>query len=144
MSLWILDTDHISLWQTDDPAIRRRLAQIDPQDFAVTIVSFEEQMRGRLNEIHRASSDGALVDGYRHLQMTEEFFGALRILAYSREAQALFRQLRQQRVRIGTRDLRIAAIGLSVDGTVVTRNQRDFRQVPGLRLADWTLADPVE
>ncbi len=139
MSLWILDTDHISLWQTDYPAIRQKLATIDPRDFAVTIVSFEEQMRGRLNEIHNARSDRALVDGYRHLQMTEDFFGALNVLPYSSEAQSLFQQLRKQQVRIGTRDLRIAAIVRSVDGTVVTRNQKDFRQVPGLRLADWTI-----
>jgi tRNA(fMet)-specific endonuclease VapC len=139
MSLWILDTDHISLWQTDHPIIRQKLGQIDPTDFAVTIVSFEEQMRGRLNEIQRAGSDAALVAGYRHLQMTEQFFGSLNVLAYSSEAQSLFQQLRKQRVRIGTRDLRIASIGLSVNGTIVTRNQRDFRQVPGLRLADWTI-----
>jgi tRNA(fMet)-specific endonuclease VapC len=139
MSLWILDTDHISLWQTDHPVIRQKLAQIDPKDFAVTVVSFEEQMRGRLNEINRAGSDAALVAGYRHLQVTEQFFGALNVLAFSDEAQALFQQMRKQRVRIGTRDLRISAIALSVGGIIVTRNQRDFRQVPGLQLEDWTV-----
>jgi tRNA(fMet)-specific endonuclease VapC len=139
MSLWILDTDHISLWQTDHPGIRQKLAQIDPKDFAVTVVSFEEQMRGRLNEINRAGSDAALVAGYRHLQVTEQFFGVLNVLAFSDEAQALFQQMRKQRVRIGTRDLRISAIALSVGGIIVTRNQQDFRQVPGLQLEDWTV-----
>ncbi|MCU0549390.1 MAG: hypothetical protein MUC48_08585 [Leptolyngbya sp. Prado105] len=45
----------------------------------------------------------------------------------------------QQKVRIGTRDPRISAISLSLNATVLTRNQRDFGQVPGLKLQDWTI-----
>ncbi len=35
-------------------------------------------------------------------------------------------------------DLRIASIALSHDMTVLTRNVRDFEQVPDLRIEDWT------
>lgn len=45
---------------------------------------------------------------------------------------------RRQQVRIGTRDLRIAALALSKNATLVTRNTRDFAKVPGLHIVDWS------
>lgn len=50
-----------------------------------------------------------------------------------------YEQLRQQKIRIGTRDLRIGAIALSAGGTVVTRNARDFLRIPGLSIENWTV-----
>ncbi len=47
-------------------------------------------------------------------------------------------QLRGQKIRIGTQDLRIASVVLAVGGVLVTGNTRDFSQVPGLALEDWT------
>lgn len=56
----------------------------------------------------------------------------------STRAAEQFHELRRARVRIGTMDLRIAAIALVNDATLLSRNLADFRRVPGLRVEDWT------
>ncbi len=55
------------------------------------------------------------------------------------EAQVLYTNLLNQKIKVGRQDLRIAAIALSVNGILVTRNNRDFCQVPNLVLDNWTL-----
>jgi tRNA(fMet)-specific endonuclease VapC len=65
------------------------------------------------------------------------------ILGFDESADRQFRKLLQdnpslRKARI-QRDMRIAAIALSRNATVVTRNHRDFGQVPGLRIEDWMI-----
>jgi tRNA(fMet)-specific endonuclease VapC len=40
-------------------------------------------------------------------------------------------------VRIGTSDLKTAAITLANNGLLITANKRDFEQVPELRFENW-------
>jgi tRNA(fMet)-specific endonuclease VapC len=61
------------------------------------------------------------------------------VLDFDREAADVYQQLRRSRIRIGTMDLKIAAIVIALDATLLTRNRRDFEKVPGLKYADWTI-----
>lgn len=61
-----------------------------------------------------------------------------RLLAYTDTAHKLFLSWRAARIRIGTQDLRIAAICFAHGATLVTRNARDYALVPGLALDVWT------
>jgi tRNA(fMet)-specific endonuclease VapC len=54
--LFILDTDHVSLFQRSHPRVVAHALAVPPQSLAVTVVTVEEQMRGWLNAIRRASS----------------------------------------------------------------------------------------
>lgn len=67
------------------------------------------------------------------------FFQRFQVLEFSPSAGTRYQSLKDQKLRIGSRDLRIAAIALANDGIVVTRNQKDFSQVPGLKIEDWLL-----
>jgi tRNA(fMet)-specific endonuclease VapC len=46
-------------------------------------------------------------------------------------------RLKKLKVRIGTMDLKIAAIVLAHNAKLITRNLIDFRKVPGLVAEDW-------
>ena len=139
MSLYILDTDTVSLFQQQHLPVTRQVNAIDAQNIAVTIITMEEQLRGRLNFIRKATSAEHLIAAYSRLKITFDYFSTINVLTFTDEAQDRYIQLRQQKIRIGTRDLRIAAIALSVKGIVVTRNRRDFEKVPDLILEDWTV-----
>jgi tRNA(fMet)-specific endonuclease VapC len=140
MTWWILDTDHISLWQRQQVSIMRRLDTIGVEHIAVTVITVEEQFRGRLDQVRRANSMAARISAYGWMRETTLFFGQIsQILAWSAEAERCHLELKQQRIRIGAQDLRIAAIALAVGSPVITRNRRDFEQVPGLPIEDWSI-----
>ena len=69
--------------------------------------------------------------------MRVEFFAEWLILPWDADAVSTLARIRSQGVRIGTRDLRIAAITLAHDATLLTRNSVDFAKVPGLRFENW-------
>ncbi len=60
-------------------------------------------------------------------------------MLFNEGAATEFDRLKKLKVRIGTMDLRIAAITLAHSATLITRNRRDFEKVPGLNFADWTV-----
>ena len=136
---YILDTDHVSLLQRGHPQVVAHLARIDLASRAVTVVTVAEQIQGRLAIIRRATAETAAAQAFERLQETIAFYLAVKVLPYDAAAVTLFEQLRQQKIRIGTQDLRIAAIALSNDATLVTRNHHHFRQVPGLNTVDWSV-----
>jgi tRNA(fMet)-specific endonuclease VapC len=140
MTIWILDTDHISLWQRRYPPVLQRLQTIGLQNVTVTVITVEEQFRGRLDQLRRAKSQADRITAYQWLRETTLFLGQLsQIETWSAEAERHHIELKQQRIRIGGQDLRIAAIALAVGGTVVTRNRRDFDRVTGLQIDDWSI-----
>jgi tRNA(fMet)-specific endonuclease VapC len=61
------------------------------------------------------------------------------IVPFDQASENQFQQLQALRLRIGTRDLKIAAIALVNRLVLLTRHRGDFRQVPGIVLDDWSL-----
>ena len=136
MNLYILDTDHVTLHQHNHPQVIVRMKLLAKEQIVTTAITVEEQMRGRLAQFGQAGSNLPLA--YNLLVTTTEYFCDLTILPFDSEAERQFQSLRSQKIRIGTLDLRIAAIASVQNATLVTRNQRDFGQVPGLRLENWS------
>lgn len=147
--LYILDTDHVSLFQNGDKLVTHRISQKKPENLAVTVITLEEKMKGWLNEINKRNNEAFRVNSkllwaYKGLADEIEFFKSIQLLAFDNRAYEMYQSLVIQKLkRIGTQDLRIAAIAKSVNGIVVTRNWRDFENVPGLMLEDWTSEHPT-
>lgn len=138
--IWILDTDHISLFQRGNPNVTRKIQSTPRSELAVTIISYEEQIRGWLKVVSRSSGDvEQLTFAYSKLNENLDFYRTKTVLDFNTAASTEFQQLLRQKTKTGTQDLKIAAIALSVSAIIVTRNQRDFQRVPGLRIEDWSI-----
>jgi len=103
--------------------------------------SAEEQFRGWLAQVHRIRDPHQQVVAYERLQRRIEFFAAWEVLPWTEKAADILVDLRRQKIRIGTMDLKIAAIVLSQRATLLSRNLVDFSQVPSLSIEDWTLPE---
>ncbi len=138
MSLYVLDTDMLTLVTEGHPEVSRRFLQQRPEDLAITVLTVEEQLSGWYTELRRAKRPDRLARAYRRLAETVRFLSRLQILIYHEGAMQRFESLRKQKVKIGRMDLRIAATVLEHRSILVTRNTCDFKQVPGLQLEDWS------
>src|SRR5262245_18328728 len=138
----VLDTDHMSvLERRDQPgsvALRARLAHMPPGAVVTTISSYEEQMRGWMADLARTRSMAHQVEAYRRLLQQLDNYRRTPVLAFDEAAATVFQRLRRAHIRLGTMDLKIAAIVVSRDAILLSRNLTDFWQVPGLRVEDWT------
>ena len=139
----VLDTDHMSALEWGGGAAGQRLiARLDIEPLsgaATTIITFEEQTRGWLSVLARARSLDEQVDAYRRLKRLLDNYLKIRVLDFDAGAAIEFRRLHRLRLRIGTMDLKIAAITLAHDAILLSRNLKDLRRVPGLRVEDWTM-----
>lgn len=138
MNLYILDTDHTSLFQRGHACVASKILNTSPDQLAISIITAEEQLRGRLSQIRKADSSATLTQAYARLRELLEYLSQIHIIGYSTDADAQYQTFRRQGLRIGTQDLRIASIVVPLDAILVTRNQRDFERVPGLSTEDWS------
>lgn len=145
--VYILDTDHVTLLQNSHPVLIQRIKHKRHESIAVTVITFEEKIKGWLKAVNNSNNEpfkvnSKLVWAYKGLTDEIEFFKNIKVLEFDKDAYERYEFLvLQQLKRIGTQDLRIAAIAKSVNGIVVTRNWKDFEQVPGLLLEDWTIVN---
>lgn len=141
--MYILDTDHISIIESrrgiEFANIIRRISAIDRSQLHVTIVSFHEQVTGWNRYLSNAVKPEGVVKGYTQLERLLENFSKASLVPFSTAAAEIFEDLRKQKVRLATMDLRIASIAIANQMTLLTRNAVDFERVPNLTFEDWTV-----
>jgi tRNA(fMet)-specific endonuclease VapC len=138
----LLDSDHLSILQhpssAEYPAVVGHITSLPAGSVVASVVSVHEQILGAVTIISQAKKAAQVVRGYEFISQTLAAITPFIILPFDDPAATAFDQLKAQKVRVGTMDLRIAAIALARNLVLVTRNARDFGRVPGLQIEDWT------
>jgi tRNA(fMet)-specific endonuclease VapC len=141
MSLYILDTDHVSMWLENQPNVRRNV-EIFNSEIAITIVTVQEIFNGWIVKLNHPSTTHQQVQLYGKLSRVVAYLKKMVVLDFNESADKVLIQLllenpplRKNRVQ---KDMRIASIALLNNATIVTRNHRDFAQVPNLKVLDWS------
>lgn len=128
----LLDTNVCVGWLSGkDLGVKRQLATLKRDEVALCSVVKAELLYGA-----RASARVG-----ENLERLERLFALFPSLPFDDAAAghygALRAQLRRSGTPIGGNDMLIAAIALATDATLVTRNEKEFRLVPGLRVEVW-------
>ncbi len=136
----VLDTDIFSDFRYGRSDVVTKVQSVPADELALTVVTIVESLKGWLAEIVRATNSAnpsSLTVAYAQLQLSLAAASDYEVFPYTLAAHTIFLAWRATKVRIGTQDLRIAAICVAHDATLVSRNKRDFDKVPELKLSVW-------
>lgn len=113
----------ILLIEQRSPPLRRRVEECSPAEVVTSAVAFAEVAIGT-DWSNDAGAD-----------LVNDFFAVVPVLPFDREAGRAYAELPFKRHRF---DRLIAAHALALHVTLVTANPRDFQDIDGLRVEDWT------
>lgn len=129
----ILDSNTISYYFRGDPQVVPRLQAIRPADLGVPAI-VEYEIRYGLQRMPPEAATPRLAALSQLLQ-------PMQALPFDSECAAEAARVRVELeavgMGIGPHDTLIAATALRYQGTLVTRNVREFSRVAGLRWVDW-------
>ena len=101
-------------------------------DFTLSVITLAELQYGAAKSPRSKQEHEAL----------EEFLTPLTVLDFDADATVAYGNIRAylegKGTPIGALDTLIAAQAVSCDLTLLTRNLREFKRVPGLKAEDWT------
>jgi len=134
----LLDTDTVTLFFAGQAPVTERVLA-STEIVATSIVTRCEILRGRVEFPLKAADGEQLGRAQRLIEQSDRDLAKLLVVRIGPAAEAEFDRLRVNKKlrKIGRGDLLIAAIALTERATLVTRNVRDFVQVPELRLENW-------
>jgi len=130
----LLDTDHTTFPKYPESErghrfTERLLAVPSAELVGAAIVTIEERMRGWLAVIGKERSAIRQVVAYAESAKLFEFYQEFEIVPCDAAAARKFDELRKQRLRIGTMDLKVAATALVHGALLLSANLRDFNRL---------------
>jgi tRNA(fMet)-specific endonuclease VapC len=134
----LLDTDTFSLHQFAHQRVTERIARASEIP-AITMITQIEALRGRYDAVLKAEDGTHTLRALQGLERTIKHLALFNVVPFDAAAAAEFDRLRENKKlkKIGRADMLIAAVALANKATLVTRNLKDFRLVPGLQIENW-------
>ena len=134
----LLDTDTLTYLHAGHPRVVKHLQELADPDIGTTLITKIELLQGRFDFVLKANSGPQLLRAPQLLARTEELLAQIMIVPFDEAATEQLDRLRTiKRLRkIGRADILIASIALAHQATLVTRNLRHFRQIPGLTVTN--------
>ncbi|HUR55028.1 MAG TPA: type II toxin-antitoxin system VapC family toxin [Gemmataceae bacterium] len=135
-----LDTDVMTMVLHGHAPTVARLASIPTADQGVPVIVLGELLRGRLAAIRQTEAGKGSVtlpQAYELFARTVADASRYAVLPFTPGAESLFKQWKRAKVKVGTQDMQIAAICTDLGATLVTRNARDYAQIPGFTFDVW-------
>jgi tRNA(fMet)-specific endonuclease VapC len=133
-----MDTDIASLFQRGHATVCAAAANHALNEVGITVLTVEEQLSGWHRELRKPKDPPALAAVYQRMADTVRFYTTLPIVSLTEPAIIRYEDLKLLKLKVGKTDLRIGAIVLEHRAVLVTRNLRDFQQIPGLQIEDWS------
>ncbi|MGL4555591.1 MAG: type II toxin-antitoxin system VapC family toxin [Gemmataceae bacterium] len=137
MALFVLDTNVLTDFSHGRPAVVSRVLSRPPEEIAITVITVEEGVSGWQRMIRGARTARDQAQGWFRLAEIIPTLARWQILPFTEAGIDRFESLERLRLNVKGEDLRIAAIVLEHDATLVTRNVRDFERIPGLKYENW-------
>jgi tRNA(fMet)-specific endonuclease VapC len=97
MIQFLLDTDHLTLYEHGHPALGRQLARHPADSVGLAIVTVEEALRGRLGALSQARTTAQRIARYALLQASVQLVNQMPVVPYNQAAEDLFLNLKTQR-----------------------------------------------
>ena len=137
--MYLLDTDTLTYLYHGHSKVIEHLTTIKNSEVGITIITKVEVLRGRIDYLLKAETGVNLLKAQELFFRTDELLSQLLIVPIDQAASVEFERLRavSKYRKIGRADLLIASITLANKATLVTRNKRHFKQIPGLRVENW-------
>jgi tRNA(fMet)-specific endonuclease VapC len=138
--MFLLDTDVLSMLFREHPSVTERFLRVSATEFvATTVISRIEILRGRFDFLLKAADEAELRRARDSISQSERHLAAIRQMQLEESGVLEFERLRKIKSlrKIGRADLLIACVVLANRATLVTRNVKDFKLVPGLKYENW-------
>ena len=137
----LLDTDIATLvFYGRNAKVLDRYEQVPKSESLVlSVLTRAEMLTGRFANLLKAATGAELLTAQSRLRDVEEWLTGFEIIEATEEANRHFDRLRSsgKRRKGAHTDLLIACIALAYDATLVTRNVKDFKAIPKLRVENW-------